>query len=191
MKKILAIQVIDVLAKNAARSKSKKIDIANAQTIKAAFNAFIQLGTDIYGYPFATNIANEGITTPTAFSMLLMSDEFKNMLKADFIGAGLIKQIKYPSAKRIAEEMQTIHNTYKNSIIADAADVDDAEHTYAIRTKFGNGPVVFVKGVKTDNGRHDVRKWYAWAHGINYFEVRECSFEHWANNPDTQIATNL
>jgi hypothetical protein len=76
-------------------------------------------------------------------------------------------------------------------VIADAADVDDAEHTYAIRTKFGNGPVIFVKGVKSDNGRHDVRKWYAWAHGINYFEVRECSFEHWANNPDTQIATNL
>lgn len=191
MKKILAIQIIDVLSKVAARSNSKKVDITSTATSTAAFNAFIRMGTDIYGYPFATHIAEEGIRTANQFAMLLMSDSFKDMLKADSVGVNVIKQIKYPSKARIAEEMKAIRNKYKDMIFDNAEDVDCGEHTYAIRTQFGNGPVVFVKGVRSDDGRHEVRRWYAWAHGINYFEVRECSFEYWANNPDTQIATSL
>ena len=86
MKKILAIQVIDVLSKVAARSNSKKVDITSAVTSTVAFNAFIRMGTDVYGYPFASHIAEEGIRSANQFVMLLMSDGFKDMLKADSVG---------------------------------------------------------------------------------------------------------
>lgn len=191
MKKILAIQVIDVLSKVAARSNSKKVDITSAATSTVAFNAFIRMGTDVYGYPFASHIAEEGIRTANQFAMLLMSDSFKDMLKSDSVGVNVIKQIKYPTKARVAEEMKAIRNKYKDMIFDNVDDVICDDHTYAIRTQFGNGPIVFIKGVRSDDGRHGVRRWYAWAHGINYFEVRECSFEHWANNPHTQVATGM
>lgn len=189
MKKILAIQVIDVLSKVAARSNSKKVDITSTAASTASFNAFIRMGTDIYGYPFASHIADEGIRSANQFAMLLMSDSFKDMLKADSVGVNVIKQIKYPTKTRVAEEMKAIRNKYKDMIFDSADDVVCDDYTYAIRTQHGNGPIVFVKGVPSDEGRHEVRRWYAWAHGINYFEVRECSFSHWANNPGTQVAT--
>ena len=190
MKKILAIQVIDVLSKVAARSNSKKVDITSKATSTASFNAFIRMGTDVYGYPFASYIADEGITNANQFAMLLMSDSFKDMLKADSIGVNVIKQIKYPTKTRVAEEMKAIRNKYKDMIFDNADDVDSDDYTYAIRTQYGDGPIVFVKGIRSDEGRHEVRRWYAWAHGINYFEVRECSFSHWANNPGTQVSTS-
>lgn len=190
MKKILAIQVIDVLSKVAARSNSKKVDITTAATSTVSFNAFIRMGTDVYGYPFASRIADEGITNANQFAMLLMSDSFKDILKADSIGVNVIKQIKYPTKARVAEEMKAIRNKYKDMIFDNADDADSDDYTYAIRTQYGDGPIVFVKGVRSDAGRHEVRRWYAWAYGINYFEVRECSFSHWANNPGTQVSTS-
>lgn len=190
MKKILAIQVIDVLSKVATRSNSKKVDITSTATSTASFNAFIRMGTDVYGYPFASRIADEGITNANQFAMLLMSDSFKDMLKADSIGVNVIKQIKYPSKARVAEEMKAIRNKYKDMIFENADDVVCDDHTYAIRTQYGDGPIVFVKGVRSDAGRHEVRRWYAWAYKINYFEVRECSYEYWVNNPDIQNATS-
>lgn len=190
MKRILEIQVIDVLSKVAARSNSKKVDITSVATSTASFNAFIRMGTDVYGYPFASHIADEGITNANQFAMLLMSESFKDMLKTDSIGVNVIKQIKYPSKARVAEEMKAIRNKYKDMIFDNADDVVCDDHTYAIRTQYGDGPIVFVKGVRSDAGRHEVRRWYAWAHGINYFEVRECSFSHWANNPGTQVSTS-
>lgn len=190
MKKILAIQIIGVLSKVASHSNSKKVDITSTATSTAAFNTFIRMGTDVYGYPFASHIADEGIKNANQFAMLLMSDSFKDMLKADSVGVNVIKQIKYPTKGRVAEEMKAIRNKYKDMIFDSADDVDFDDYTYAIRTQFGNGPVVFVKGIRSDEGRHEVRRWYAWAHGINYFEVRECSYEYWANNPDIQVATS-
>ena len=190
MKRILEIQVIDVLSKVAARSNSKKVDITSVATSTASFNAFIRMGTDVYGYPFASHIADEGITNANQFAMLLMSDSFKDMLKADSIGANVIKQIKYPSKARVAEEMKAIRNKYKDMIFDNADDVVCDDHTYAIRTQYGDGPIVFVNGVRSDEGRHEVRRWYAWAYKINYFEVRECSYEYWVNNPDIQNATS-
>lgn len=190
MKKIFAIQVIDVLSKVATRSNSKKVDITSAATSTASFNAFIRMGTDVYGYPFASRIADEGITNANQFAMLLMSDSFKDMLKADSIGVNVIKQIKYPSKARVAEEMKAIRNKYNDMIFDNADDVTCDDYTYAIRTQYGDGPIIFVNGVRSDEGRHEVRRWYAWAYKINYFEVRECSYEYWVNNPDIQNATS-
>lgn len=189
MKKIFSVQVIDVLSKVAARSKSKRVDIGSATSANTTFNTFLRMGSDIYGSSFATQLADAHVTTAHSFVMLLMSEKFKTMLDSDRIGKSLYKQIKYPTAARIAEEMKQIHNKYKTAIINRAEDVRDVDHTYAIRTKLGDGPVVFVKGVPSNESRHEVRRWYAWAHDINYFDVRECSFEHWAKNPATQIAT--
>lgn len=191
MKKILAIQVIDVLTKVAARNSSKKVDISSVSSAKISFNKFIQMGTDVYGWVFASHLSDAGITNANQFAELLMSESFKDILRNDSIGKNAIKQIKYPSAAKIADEMKSIHDKYKNQMTTNSDEVSDTEQTYAIRTQFGDGPIVFVKGVRSDEGRHEVRRWYAWAHGINYFEVRECSYEYWANNPGMQIATNL
>ena len=85
--------------------------------------------------------------------------------------------------KKIAEE-------YGNNIVEDITTVEDLTQLYVIRTQTGNGPVIFVTGVKSDEGRHEIRRWYSYQHKVNYFQVRECSYEYWANHPETQDSTN-
>lgn len=190
MKKIIAIQIIDILSRIASRLNSKKVDITSTTTTAAAFNAFIKMGTDVYGYSFVSRIAEEGVRNAGQFAMLLMSDSFKDILNTDSVGIKVIKQIKYPTKARVNEEMKAIRNKYKNMIFDNVDDVVCNDYTYAIRTQYGDGPIVFVNGVRSDEGRHEIRRWYAWMYKINYFEVRECSYEYWVNNPNIQNATS-
>lgn len=190
MKTLFTVQIIDTLSKIASSTKSKKLDISSDAVTNALFNKFLQLGNQLYGRPFMTKLSSSGIRTYNDFTMMLSSDAFINDLSDDAIGRKVLSQIKYPSADIIKKKMTDCYNKYKDHILCDESDIDDAEHTFAIRTKLGNGPVVFIKGINDDAGRHEVRRWYAWQYKINYFDVRECSYEHWSSNPETQIATN-
>lgn len=191
MKTLFTIQIIDILSKVANDTTNKRLNISTVESANSLFNKVYRLGIQFYGKSFISKLSNIGVKNSTDFAMLLSSESFMNDLADDTIGKKVITQIKYPSAAKIAKEMNDIHNKYRDQIIFDENSIEDINQTYAIRTKLGNGPVVFVKGVKTNEGRHEVRRWYAWANKINYFEVRECSYEFWANNPETQIATNI
>lgn len=190
MKTLFTLQLINILDRTANNSKSNKLDVSSKSAIASTFNSFIKLGTDIYGRPFASKLSKEGIHDALRFEMMLSSDNFKQTLSDDVVGKKVLNRIKYPTAAKVAKEMNEIHEKYKNQMTSDKSEVDDIEQTYAIRTKSGEGPVTFVKGVRSDTGRHEVRRWYAWQNNINYFDVRECSYEYWSNNPETQISTN-
>lgn len=190
MRKIFIVQLIDTLNRIAHNSTSKMVDLSSKAGITRTFKALYKLGTDVYGYDFAKKLSDAKITDGDDLKELLMSDDFKAAMQADRQGMFLIKKIKFPTKAAIAQEMKEIHNKYKNQMSDNADDVEDPLHTYAIRTQFGDGPVVFVEGIKSEQGRREVRKWYAWVNKVNYFQVRECSFEYWLKHPETQDATD-
>lgn len=190
MGKLFIAQLIDTLNRIAMQNKAKVVDLSTKANTTRTFKLLYKLGTDAYGYNFAKKLSDEKIIDGNELKELLMSDDFKEALKADRQGMFLIKKIKLPTKAEVAQEMKAIYNKYKDQMSKNPDDVDDPLHTYAIRTQFGDGPVVFVEGIKSEEGRREVRKWYAWMYKINYFQVRECSFEHWLKHPETQEATD-
>lgn len=177
-------QLIDILAK-----LGSTIDISTKAECNKTFKRVLKLGEDLLGYNFIFDMRDSKITDATQFQELLLSDEFNQFMMDDRLGVNVVKKIKRPNKTKIAAEMKEIYNKYKHNMSTDIDDVDDPLHTYAIRTDDGSGEVVFVDGIKTDEGRREVRRWYAWTYKINYFKVRECSIEHWLKHPETQTAT--
>lgn len=178
MNKIFVVQLIDTLNRIAMTSKSKTIDLNSKANAAKIFRTLYRLGIDIYGYDFANRLSKAKITDGEDLKQLILSDEFKNELMNDRQGMFLIKRIKLPTKAAIAQEMKVLRDKYKNQISTDENDVDDPIHTYAVRTNpYGLAPDLFVDGVKSEEGRREVRRLYAWMYKVNYFKVRECSFE--------------
>ena len=178
MNKLFTAQLIDVLNRIAMQSKSKRIDITSKANTTRVFKALYKIGTDIYGYNFAKRLSDAKITDGEDLKLLLSSDDFREKMMADRQGAFLIKKIKLPTKAAIAQEMKVLRDKYKNQISTDENDVDDPIHTYAVRTNpYGLAPDLFVDGIKSEEGRREVRRLYAWMYKVNYFKVRECSFE--------------
>lgn len=190
MGKLFIAQLIDILNRISMKSNNGNVNLNTKANITKTFKLVYKLGTDVYGYNFAKKLSDYKIFDGNELKELLMSPDFIEILKSDKIGMFLIKKIKLPSKAEIAKEMKEVYNKYKDQMSKDPDDVDDPLHTYAIRTQFGDGPVVFVEGIKSEEGRREVRKWYAWMYKVNYFQVRECSFEHWVKHPETQEATD-
>ena len=190
MNKLFIAQLIDVLNRIAMQSKSKTVDLASKANATRVFKTLYKIGTDIYGYNFAKKLLEAKITDADDLKQLLISDDFRQKMMEDRQGAFLIKKIKLPTKAEIGKEMKAIYDKYKDQMSDDPDDVDDPLHTYAVRTQFSDGPVVFVDGIKSEAGRKEIRKWYAWLHKINYFQVRECSFEYWLKHPEVQSSTD-
>lgn len=189
-KNIFDLHLIEVLSRVALHCKSNHIDISNKQSEAKTFSTLLKLGIAKYGREFLSKLANKGVKSAGDFTALLTDESFINMLRNDLVGKSLIKKIKYPSASKVKQEMKKIEEEYKNNIVTDISSVEDLTQLYAIRTQTGNGPVIFITGVKSDDGRHAIRRWYAYQHNVNYFQVRECSYEYWVNHPESQNATN-
>lgn len=190
MNKLFTAQLIDVLNRIAMQSKSKRIDITSKANTTRVFKALYKIGTDIYGYNFAKRLSDAKITDGEDLKLLLSSDDFREKMMADRQGAFLVKKIKLPTKAELGKEMKAIYDKYKDQMSDNPDDVDDPLHTYAVRTQFGDGPVVFVDGIKSDAGRKEIRRWYAWMYKVNYFQVRECSFEYWLKHPESQNSTD-
>ena len=189
-KNIFDLHLIDILSKVSSYGKLNRIDISNKQSEDKTYNFILELGLNKYGREFLTKLIAKGVKRASDFTALLTDESFINMLQNDSIGKSLIKKIKYPSASRVKQEMKKIAEEYGNNIVEDITTVEDLTQLYVIRTQTGNGPVIFVTGVKSDEGRHDIRRWYSYQYKVNYFQVRECSYEYWANHPETQYSTN-
>lgn len=189
-KNIFDLHLIDILSKVSSYGKLNRIDISNKQSEDKTYNFILELGLNKYGREFLTKLIAKGVKRASDFTALLTDESFINMLQNDSIGKSLIKKIKYPSASRVKQEMKKIAEEYGNNIVEDITTVEDLTQLYVIRTQNGNGPVVFITGVKSDEGRHDIRRWYSYQYKVNYFQVRECSYEYWANHPETQYSTN-
>lgn len=189
-KNIFDLHLIDILSKVSSYGKLNRIDISNKQSEDKTYNFILELGLNKYGREFLTKLIAKGVKRASDFTALLTDESFINMLQNDSIGKSLIKKIKYPSASRVKQEMKKIAEEYRNNITEDITTVEDLTQLYVIRTQTGNGPVIFVTGVKSDEGRHEIRRWYSYQYKVNYFQVRECSYEYWANHPETQYSTN-
>lgn len=167
------------------------LDVSTKAAAGKAFRKFIKFGVDVYGYDFEKILNGLKVKNAEDLRELFLSDDFISMLEADSIGARLLKtSIKLPTSAAIAKEMKAIYNKYEDNMSENPDDVEDPDNTYAIRTQFGDGPVVFVDGVMSPEGRREVRRWYAWMYKINYFEVRECTFDFWLEHEDTRYATS-
>ena len=189
-KNIFDLHLIDILSKVSSYGKLNRIDISNKQSEDKTYNFILELGLNKYGREFLTKLIAKGVKRASDFTALLTDESFIDMLQNDSVGKSLIKKIKYPSASRVKQEMKKIAEEYGNNIVEDITTVKDLTQLYVIRTQTGNGPVIFVTGVKTDEGRHEIRRWYSYQHKVNYFQVRECSYEDWASHPETQYSTN-
>lgn len=189
-KTIFDLHLIEVLSRVPSYGKITRIDISNKQSAAKTYNLLLDLGIAKYGRRFLENLIAKGVKSTGDFTALLSDDSFIEMLQNDSIGKSLVKKIKYPSATKVKQEMKQIAEEYASNIVEDITTVEDPTQLYAIRTQTGNGPVVFVTGVKSDEGRHAIRRWYAYQYKINYFQVRECSYEYWANHPESQDSTN-
>ena len=119
----------------------------------------------------------------------LYNDNVQLEMNNDINGKQLLSKIKFASSAQIAKEMKEIYNEIKDNI----CDESDTTRAWVIRTKEGNGPVMFMNADFTDNyeGRHRIRRWYAYTNKINYFDVRECTYDYWIDNPETQVATAI
>ena len=189
-KSIFDVHLIDILSKVSSYGKLNRIDISNKQAEDKTYSLLIDLGLNKYGRGFLTKLIAKGVKRASDFAALLTDESFIDMLQNDSIGKSLIKKIKYPSASRLKQEMKRIAEEYGNNIVEDITAVEDLTQLYVIRTQTGNGPVIFVTGVKSDEGRHEIRRWYSYQYKVNYFQVRECSYEYWTNHPETQDSTN-
>ena len=189
-KNIFDLHLIDILSKVSSYGKLNRIDISNKQSEDKTYNFILDLALNKYGREFLTKLIAKGVKRASDFTALLTDEPFIDMLQNDSVGKSLIKKIKYPSASRVKQEMKKIAEEYGNNIVEDITTVEDLTQLYVIRTQTGNGPVIFVTGVKSDEGRHDIRRWYSYQYKVNYFQVRECSYEYWANHPETQYSTN-
>lgn len=189
-KSIFDLHLIEILSRVPSYSKLNRIDISNKQNEVKTYSLLLDLGIAKYGREFLVKLMAKGIKSAGDFTALLTDESFIEMLQNDSIGKSLIKKIKYPSASKVKQEMKKIAEEYGNNIVKDITTVEDLTQLYAIRTQTGNGPVIFITGVKSDEGRHAIRRWYAYQHKVNYFQVRECSYEYWANHPETQDSTN-
>lgn len=167
------------------------LDVSTKAAAGKAFRKFIKFGVDVYGYDFEKILNGLKVKNAEDLRELFLSEDFISMLEADSIGARLLKTtIKLPTSAAIAKEMKAIYNKYEDNMSENSEDVEDPDNTYAIRTQFGDGPVVFVEGVMSPEGRREVRRWYAWMYKVNYFEVRECTFDFWLEHEDTRYATS-
>ena len=189
-KNIFDLHLIDILSKVSSYGKLNRIDISNKQSEDKTYNFILDLALNKYGREFLTHLIAKGVKRASDFTALLTDESFIDMLQNDSVGKSLIKKIKYPSSSRVKQEMKKIAEEYGNNIVEDITAVEDLTQLYVIRTQTGNGPVIFVTGVKSDEGRHDIRRWYSYQYKVNYFQVRECSYEYWANHPETQYSTN-
>lgn len=178
MSKQFIIQIIEILNILSLRAKNKMFDISNKSAATRSFNMLYKLGSDMFGYNFVRKLSDEKIKDASDLKELLLSDDFKDAMMNDRQGKFVIKQIKYPTKADIAKEMKAIQKKYNDQMSEDINDVDNPEHTYAIRTNpYGLAPDLFVEGVKSEEGRREVRKLYAWMYKVNYFKVRECSLD--------------
>lgn len=189
-KSIFDLHLIEILSRVPSYGKITRIDISNKQSAVKTYNLLLDLGMAKYGRQFLVNLMAKGVKTTGDFTALLEDEAFIEMLQNDTIGKSLVKKIKYPSASKVKQEMKKIAEEYGSNIVTDITVVEDPTQLYAIRTKNGDGPVVFITGVKSDEGRHAIRRWYAYQYKVNYFQVRECSYEYWANHPESQDSTN-
>ena len=189
-KSIFDLHLIEVLSRVPSYSKLNCIDISNKQNEAKTYNFLLELGLAKHGRDFLTKLIAKGVKRASDFTALLTDESFIDMLQNDSVGKSLVKKIKYPSASKVKQEMKKIAEEYRNNIVEDITTVEDLTQLYVIRTQTGNGPVIFVTGVKSDEGRHEIRRWYSYQHKVNYFQVRECSYEYWANHPETQDSTN-
>ena len=190
VKSIFDLHLIEILSRVPSYGKITRIDISNKQSAVKTYNLLLDLGMAKYGRQFLVNLMAKGVKTTGDFTALLEDEAFIEMLQNDTIGKSLVKKIKYPSASKVKQEMKKIAEEYGSNIVTDITAVEDPTQLYAIRTKNGDGPVVFITGVKSDDGRHAIRRWYAYQYKVNYFQVRECSYEYWANHPESQESTN-
>lgn len=189
-KSIFDLHLIEILSRVPSYGKITRIDISNKQSAVKTYNLLLDLGMAKYGRQFLVNLMAKGVKTTGDFTALLEDEAFIEMLQNDTIGKSLVKKIKYPSASKVKQEMKKIAEEYGSNIVTDITTVEDPTQLYTIRTKNGDGPVVFITGVKSDDGRHAIRRWYAYQYKVNYFQVRECSYEYWANHPESQESTN-
>jgi hypothetical protein len=190
IKSLFDLHLIDTIAKIPSYSKSKLIDVSTDAKAKLSFDLLIELGTSKYGNKFYIELGNKrNVKGHKDFIELLSNDDFISMLKCDSIGKSALAKIKLPSAARTKNEMKAIKEKYKDNILLDLHEAEACDNIYVVRTQYGTGPVVFITGINADCDRHDIRRLYAYEYKINYFQVRECSYEHWVNHPETQEST--
>ena len=190
IKSLFDLHLIDTIAKIPSYAKSKSIDVSTDAKAKSSFDLLIELGTSKYGNKFCIELGNKrNVKGHKDFIELLSNDDFISMLKCDSIGKSMLAKIKLPSAARMKNEMKAIKEKYKDNILLDLHEAEACDNMYVVRTQYGTGPVVFITGINADCDRHDIRRLYAYEYKINYFQVRECSYEHWVNHPETQEST--
>lgn len=190
IKSLFDLHLIDTIAKIPSYTKSKLIDVSTDTKAKLSFGLLIELGTSKYGNKFCVELSDKrNVKGHKDFIELLSDDDFISMLKSDSIGKSLLAKIKLPSAAMMKKEMKGIKEKYKDNILLELNESKAYDNIYVVRTQYGTGPVVFITGVNADCDRHDIRRLYAYEYKINYFQVRECSYAHWVNHPETQEST--
>jgi hypothetical protein len=156
-----------------------------------AYTLFLEVAKNKFGFNFLNELKELGLKSSRVFRDYLNSANFRETLETDNFGKSLLNKIKFSKDSEIKKECTKIYNKYKDFMTTEENDIADTNGVFAIRTQYGTGPVVFIKDMP-DFGyeaRHEVRRWYAWQYKINYFEVRECSYDFWNNHEDSQIAT--
>ncbi len=183
--KIFLTRFIDTL------NSLKSVDVSSKNAADRTFKALLSMGVSKYGDRFVEMLKSPAIDVidGTQLRELFDSEDFQNVLRGDRGGRAVLAKAKLSKASTIAKENTAIYNKYKDQMSENPDDVDNPNQTYAVRTQMGDGPVIFVEGVKSPEGRREIRRWYAWMYKVNYFQVRECSFDYWAAHPETQTAT--
>lgn len=186
MKDIVFVKMVEVL--NAMPVKN--IMVNNDTNAAKMFVTFMECAKNKYGYEFCRELNALGFKKFIVFKDYINSQVFRDMLAKDS-NKKLIERIKFSKAAEMNRECENIYNKYKNYMFDEIDDTENNEGVFAIRTKWGNGPVVFVRNMSDFNyeARHEVRRWYAWKYKINYFEVRECSYDFWNNHEESRYAT--
>lgn len=187
MKRLTFIKMINVLTS----LSMKNIVVNTAIDASKVYREVMQIALTKYGPSFKQELEDLGLVSGLRFKDWINNANTRDALAQDPVGSKLTPRIKFAKSSDIEKEIKNIYNKYEKYIVTNEDEILSADSTFAVRTNDGQGPVVFITGMP-DFGyeaRHEVRRWYAWQYKIDYFAVRECSYEFWNNNPDVQYAT--
>lgn len=187
MKQITFIKAINVLAS----LSMKKIVVNTIIDAGRVYREFMQIAQAKYGSSFKQELESLGLVNGLRFRDWINSATTREALTLDTIGNKLVSRIKFAKASDIEKEIKNIYAKYEKFIVTNEEEITSIDGTFAVRTNDGHGPVVFITGMPDFgyDARHEVRRWYAWQYKIDYYAVRECSYEFWNNNPEVQCAT--
>lgn len=186
MNKLTFIKFVETL-----KACPKTISVNSEANAIKTHAMFLETAKNKFGFSYLNELKELGFKSNRVFKDYLNSEVFRTNLEADTLGKSVFNKIKFSKDSEIKRECTNIYNKYKDYMSLESKEIEDTDGVFAIRTKYGTGPVVFVKNL-SDFGydaRHEVRRWYAWQYKINYFDVRECSYEYWNNNEETQYST--